>query len=277
MAEPILIFGATGTQGGAVARVLLSAGVPVHAFVRDPSSAKALALAGEGAKLQAGDLDDPASIRSAMEGEHACYAVTTPFEGGAEREVRQGENLVAAAAAVGLPWFVFASVASAHDADVPHFTSKARIERSLQGSGLAWTIIAPSYFYENVLGERRAVAEGLLPLTLPGDTPLLQVALHDLGALVLAVLSREAEHLGKRIEVAADAPTPEQMAAALGVRFEEHSIDELEVRKPDLAAMYRFLDEQGYSVDIEALKRSYPEVAWQSFAGWAGQIDWESS
>ncbi len=59
------------------------------------------------------------------------------------------------------------------------------------------------------------------------------------------------------------------MAEALGVRFEERPIDELAARNEDLAAMYRFLAAQGYSVDIEALKRSYPEVAWQSFAEWA--------
>jgi uncharacterized protein YbjT (DUF2867 family) len=200
--------------------------------------------------------------------------VTTPFEGGADQETRQGENLLDAARATGLPWFIFASVASAADADVPHFSSKARIERSLQASDLAWTVIAPSYFYENVLGSRAAIAEGELTLPLPGDTPLQQVALEDLGALVLAVLSRPSEHLSKRIEVAADAPTPEQMAAALAVRFREDSVDQLAARKPDLAAMYRFLAARGYSVDIAALRAGYPEVAWRSFAEWAARLEW---
>jgi uncharacterized protein YbjT (DUF2867 family) len=273
VAEPVLIFGATGTQGGAIARAL-SAGVPVHAFVRDPSSTRAKELSRAGAHLEVGDLEEPASIRAALRGKHACYAVTTPFEGGAEREVRQGENIIAAAREVALPWFIFASVACAHEADVPHFRSKARIERSLQASDLAWTIIAPSYFYENVLSARQAISEGLLPLALAADTPLQQVALSDLGALVLAVLAREAEHLAKRIEVAADAPTPEQMAAALGVRFQETPIDELAKHKPDLAAMYRFLAAGGYKVDIDALKRDYPQVAWQSFSDWAAQTGW---
>jgi uncharacterized protein YbjT (DUF2867 family) len=275
--EPILIFGATGTHGGAIARVLLANGISVHAFVRDPGSAKALELARAGAHLEVGDLDEPASISAALRAKHACYAVTTPFEGGAEQEFRQGQNIIAAAREAGLPWLIFASVASAQEADVPHFKSKAQIERSLQASGLAWTIVAPSYFYENVLSVRQAISEGLLQLALPADTPLQQVALADLGALVLAVLSREAEHLGKRIEVAADAPTPERMAEALGVRFGEASIDELAQRKPDLAAMYRFLAQGGYNVDIDALKQSYPRLAWQSFTDWAKQTDWQGT
>lgn len=273
MTEPILIFGATGTHGGAVARVLLANGVPVHAFVRDPNSAKALELARAGAQLEVGDLDEPASISAALRGKYACYAVTTPFEGGAEQETRQGQSIIAAAREVGLPWFIFASVASAQEADVPHFKSKAQIERSLQASGLEWTIIAPSYFYENVLGVRQGMSEGLLQLALPADTPLQQLALDDLGALVLAVLSREGEHLGKRVEVAADAPTPEQMATALGVRFEDVSIDQLAQRKPDLAAMYRFLARGGYNVNIDELKQSYPRLVWQSFTDWAKQTD----
>jgi uncharacterized protein YbjT (DUF2867 family) len=273
MAQAIVVFGATGTHGGAVARALLSAGAEVFAFVRDPESEKARALAREGAQLLVGDLDDRASIVRALEGKDACYTVTTPFEGGAQQEVRQGENTIAAAQEAGLPWFVFASVASARDADVPHFKSKAQIERALEETTLAWTIVAPSYFYENVLSVSAAMQEGRLPLALAPETPLQQVALADLGALVAAVLSRQAEHVGERIEVAGDQPTPAQMAEALGVRFEELPVDELAERKPDLGAMYRFLSEHGYSVDIEEVKRRYPEVPWLSFAEWAAGLD----
>ena len=38
--------------------------------------------------------------------------------------------------------------------------------------------------------------------------------------------------------------------------------------------MYSFLAQVGYAVDIEALKRRYPEVRWRSFAAWAGGVDW---
>ena len=77
-------------------------------------------------------------------------------------------------------------------------------------------MVAPSYFYENVLGSRDAIREGRLPLALPTDTPLQQVALEDLGALVVAILARRDEHIGARVEVAGDDPTPAAMAGRSG-------------------------------------------------------------
>jgi uncharacterized protein YbjT (DUF2867 family) len=271
-----LVFGATGVHGGAVARALLDAGESVSAFVRDPHSARALALEQRGARLAVGDLDNAASVTRALAEVEAAYAVTTPFEGGAEEELRQGTQIVASATQARLPWLILASVASAAHADVPHFASKARIEQALKQSALSWTVLAPSYFYENVLGSSGAIREGRLPLALPADTPLQQLALDDLAALVVAILQRRDEHIGARVEVAADSPTPAAMARAIGVRYEQVSLTKIAERNPDLAAMYSFLAQKGYAVDIGALKQRYPEVAWRSFSEWAGGVDWSA-
>jgi uncharacterized protein YbjT (DUF2867 family) len=276
MRERVLVFGATGTHGGAVARALLEAGDPVTAFVRDPRSERALALDRQGARLAVGDLDDPPSVCRALEGMGVAYAVTTPFEGGPEEEVRQGAQIVESATRTRLPWLILASVASALEADVPHFKSKARIERLLGESPLTWTVVAPGYFYENVLSSAEAIREGRLPLALPARKPLQQVALADLGALVVAVLRRPAEHVGARVELAGDDPTPQEMAEAIGVRYEQIPVGQLATRSPDLAAMYSFLAKDGYAIDIQALRRRYPEVRWKSFAEWAADIDWQS-
>jgi uncharacterized protein YbjT (DUF2867 family) len=145
---------------------------------------------------------DRASMIDALSNVDAAYAVTSPFGCGVEEELRQGETIIAAAQPASLPWLVFGSVASADRAPVPHFQSKARLEGVLRASGVPWTIVAPSYFYENVLGSRDALAAGELPLALPATTPLHQVALANLGALVNAVLTRRSEHLSTRVEVA---------------------------------------------------------------------------
>ena len=96
-------------------------------------------------------------------------------------------------------------------------------------------------------------------------TPLHQVALRDLGAVVAAILGRRQEHLSVRIEIAADAPTPEEMAAAIGVRAVETSVQSLADRNPDLAAMYTFLAGTGDGIDVAGLRARYPEVAWLRF------------
>jgi uncharacterized protein YbjT (DUF2867 family) len=275
--DPVLVFGATGTHGGAVAHALLAADFGVYAFVRDPSSQRSQALASRGAKLLVGDLGDVSSIEAALADVGVAYAVTTPFERGADEEVHQGEAIIAAAVGVQLPWLVFASVAAADRAPVPHFKSKARIEERLRASAVPWTIIAPSYFYENVLGSAATIREGVLAMALPADTPLDQVALGDLGSLVALVLERRDEHLSARIEVASDAPTPREMARILGARAEETPIADVRDRSPDLAAMYEFLAEEGYAIDTTALRARYPEIAWMSFEEWAATIDWRSA
>jgi hypothetical protein len=164
-----------------------------------------------------------------------------------------------------------ASVAAADRADVPHFASKAQIETRLRATEVPWTVVAPSYFYENVLGARESIRRGVLSLPLPPGTPLHQLALGDLGAVVAAILVRRGEHLSQRVELAADAPTPEQMAAAFGVRAVQTPLETVADRSADLAAMYRFLAGPGYGIDVAAVRRRYPEVSFSSFAQWAAR------
>jgi uncharacterized protein YbjT (DUF2867 family) len=275
--DPVLVFGATGTQGGAVTRELLSQAVPVMALVRDPRSERARALTALGAELVVGDLNDEWSLAQAFSKVPVAYAITTPFEDGADAEVRQGDTIIRAATQAGLPWLILASVAAADRAPVPHFRSKARIEAQLRATSVPWTVVAPSYFYENVLGASQSIAEGVLPLPLPVHTPLHQVALRDLAAVVAAILDRRQEHLSVRIEIAADAPTPEEMAAAIGVRAVETSVQSLADRNPDLAAMYTFLAGTGYGIDVAGLRTRYPEVAWSRFADWASERQWTTA
>jgi uncharacterized protein YbjT (DUF2867 family) len=274
---PVLVFGATGTHGGAVAKELLARAVPVQVLVRDPHSERAQALAKNGAHLVVGDLRDQQSLARAMSGAAVAYAITTPFEEGADAEARQGRAIIGAAVEARLPWLIFASVAAATRADVPHFQSKARIEERLRDAPIPWTVVAPSYFYENVIGSRAAILQGLLPLPLPVEKPLHQVGLRDLGAVVAAILDRREEHLSGRVEVAGDAPTPREMAAVLGARAVETPLDELRERSPDLAALYAFLAADGYGIDVHALRARYPEVTWMTFAEWAAEVEWNGS
>ena len=274
MTESVLVLGATGTQGGAVARELLAASFPVRALVRDPASARARALSDANASLVEADLLDKVSLARAFEEVEAVYAITTPFQHGADEELQQGENIIAAARDASLPWLILASVAAADRAPVPHFRSKARIEQQLMETAIPWTVIAPSYFYENALSERAAIREGGLPIALPPDKPLHQVSLANLGALVGAVLGRRDEHISQRVEVAGDAPTPEAMASAIGVRYEQTPLTDMLHRSEDLVAMYAFLADEGYGIDTVALRNRYPEIPWTSFADWTRTIDW---
>lgn len=270
MSGTVLVTGATGGQGQAVTRALLAGGWTVRALTRDPASDGARRLARSGAEPVGGSLDDVASLQAAMDGADVVYGITTPFGAGPEAEVAQGRNLIAAAQAVALPFFVLASVGSAdRETGIPHFDSKAIVERELRDeSGLDHLIVAPTYFYENVGSPAAARDRGELALALPPGRRLQQVALADLGTAVAELIGRRASLNGARIEIAGDEPTAAEMAAALGVPYRELPLAEVEARSADLGAMYRFLADGGYQVDLVDL-RALLEVRWTSFADWA--------
>jgi uncharacterized protein YbjT (DUF2867 family) len=273
--DRVLVTGATGLHGGAVVQALLEAGRRVRALTRDGTSLRSRWLADRGAEIAVGDLLDPGSLIAAMSGIAAVYGVTTPFAGGQAREIEQGTHIIAAAQQAQVPWLILASVASAdRTTGIPHFESKARIEQQLRASRVPHTVVAPTYFFENLGDPAAIVASGELSLPLAASRPLQQVALADLGALVVALLDRRQEFLGHRVEVAGDEPTPQQMADALSaaggrpVRYEPF---DLGGRTGDIAAMYRYLEHTGYQVGIAALRERFPEVAWTSFARWVEQ------
>ncbi len=274
-ASAVLVTGATGPHGGAVVRGLLAHGQPVRALTRNANSVQAHALAALGAELVVGDLLDSDSLTSAMRDTRAVYAVTTPFGDGTKAEVAQGQQIIAAAGEVHLPWLILASVASADQATgIPHFESKWRIEQQLASSGLPHTVVAPTYFYENLGDPRELIGAGELALPLPATRPLQQLALSDLGSVVASILSRQRDFIGQRIEVAGDQPTPAQMsedltaAAGRPVTYRQTPLDTVAERSPDIAAMYRFLTNVGYEVDIASVEARFPDVSWTTFARW---------
>ncbi|MGW3496567.1 NmrA/HSCARG family protein [Streptomyces sp. NPDC001020] len=272
--EPILVLAATGGQGRAVADALLGRRARVRALVRDPERRAARELAGQGVEVMAGSLSDRGSLAAAMSGMARVFAFTTPFEAGVEAEVGQGQAILAAAQETGVPHLVFSSVAGAdQQSGVPHFDSKARIEAELAAGDVPHTILGPTYFFDNALAGAERIFGGILDLPLPPDRPLQQLARTDLGAFAAEVLLNPGPYAGRRIELASDAPTPRQMAAALGAALGREVRDQqvplTAITNPDMHAMWTFLNGPGYSVDIPALHAAHPEVHWSSFADWA--------
>ncbi|MFF3504262.1 NmrA/HSCARG family protein [Streptomyces sp. NPDC003247] len=272
--EPILVLAATGGQGRAVTDALLGRRAPVRALVRDPDRKAARELAEQGVDVRAGSLSDHASLAAAMSGVASVFAFTTPFEAGTEAEVAQGRAILSAAAQEHVPHLVFSSVAGAdQDSGVPHFDSKARIERELADGDVPYTILGPTYFFDNAMGGAERIVSGHLDLPLPPDRPLQQLARRDLGAFAAEVLVAPASYVGQRIELASDAPTPTQMAdsfsAALGREVRHERVPLAAIGNPDMHAMWTFLNGPGYRVDIPALHHAHPDIPWTRFADWA--------
>src|SRR6516225_1756520 len=90
--KTILVSGATGRQGGMLARHLLEKNWRVRALTRNTQSPAAAGLARQGAELAQGDLEDPASLQRALKGVYGVYSVQDFWSVGARREVQQGKT-----------------------------------------------------------------------------------------------------------------------------------------------------------------------------------------
>src|SRR5262245_54577736 len=110
MTEPrtVLITGATGNQGGAVARALAGKGFALRGMTRKPDSDAAKALSAGGVAIVKGDLDDEASLRSALSGAWGVYAVQNTWEAGVQKEEEQGKRIATLARDAGVGHFVYA-------------------------------------------------------------------------------------------------------------------------------------------------------------------------
>ena len=266
----ILVTGATGRQGGSVARHLLAEGWPVRAFVRDPGTSAVQALVRQGAEIVVGDLEDRDSIDAALADVCGVYSVQS-WAAGVEAEVRQGIALAEASAAAGVEHFVYSSVGGAdRRSGVPHFESKWRIEQRIRELDLAYTIWRPAYFMENLLWQKEAMRAGRLTPPLDPAVPLQFIAVEDVGAFVALSFKSPGAWLGKCTEIAGDELSFAALAEVL-TRAMKHPVELQPVIPPAEAErrdMMRWLETQGYQADIGTLRRLIPELT--DLETWAG-------
>lgn len=267
-AATILVTGATGTQGGAVARALLQRGYSVRALTRNPQKPSALALKAIGATLVQGDFADVDSLVTAMQGAHGVFAMTDFWQHSYDVEIQHGRNLVDAAQAAGVAHFVFTSVANAdHTTGIPHFDSKYEIETYIRASGIPYSIVRPVSFMNNWLYDRESLLEGRYRSPLRPERSNQYIAASDIGYFVAEAFDSPAEWLGRAVDIAGDELTGTDLIAlfssVLGreVSYEQIPWQEYEATAgPEMTIMDRWLDETGYDVDIQALRMRHPAM-----------------
>jgi uncharacterized protein YbjT (DUF2867 family) len=279
--QKILVTGATGNQGGAVARHLLQRRqFMVRAFVRDKNKLAAQALKQSGAELVEGDLNDRASIDRALEGVTGVFSVQG-FTDGQDVEIRQGEALAAAAKAMGIKHFVYSSVGGAErKTGIPHFDSKFQIEEFVRAIGLPYTIMRPVFFFFNYNMMRPMIENGALRQPLSPHTKLQQLSEEDYGIMVAEVFERPANFLNREKQVASVNMTMTEIAASFSrvmgktVSFQQIPFEAFEQQAgKEVTTMYRWFERVGYDADLAELKRDFPEPtdfeSYLRYHGWA--------
>ncbi|MDF2693867.1 MAG: NmrA/HSCARG family protein [Labilithrix sp.] len=230
----IAIVGATGAQGGGLARAILadrSSAFRVRAVTRKPGSKNAKALADAGAEIVVADADDAASLERAFAGAYGAFCVTNFWEHfSPERELEQAANMARAAKAVRLAHVIWSTLEDSRQLvplddtrvptlmaryKVPHTDAKGEADRLFHDAGIQTTRLLTSFYWENFLSfAPRRDGEGRLVLALPlEDKRLAGIATEDIGRCALGIFEREL--VGESIGVAGAHLSGHEMAAGL--------------------------------------------------------------
>ncbi|KAI4135266.1 MAG: hypothetical protein LQ347_000814 [Umbilicaria vellea] len=224
----LVVFGATGLQGGSIIEQVLadpkaSSQFSIRGITRDPSKPAAKELTAKGVECVAADLEDKASLRKALEGAYAAYAVTNFWEKfSAELEVQQGKNVADVAKEVGLQHLVWSSLPNVTKlsggalSKVHHFDSKAEVEEYIRQIGVPATFFMPGFYMSNIPGKSFAPnpenGTYRFALPIPANSPMPLFATgYDTGKFVKAILLNREKCLGKHVLGATDYYTPEQI------------------------------------------------------------------
>ena len=281
--ELVLVSGATGQQGGAIASELLDAGWRIRAMTRKPDSDAAKALAARGAEVVRADLDDEASLLRALDGAWGAVGVQNTWEAGVEREEEQGKRFARAVKQAGTQHLHYQSVGSAHrNTGIPHFDNKWRVEQTIAELGIpSWTVVRPVFFMDNFLGGwfKSGLEQGTLAMGIKPETRLQMVAVRDIGRYGRVAFERHAELNGRAIDIAGDALTGPEVAAIIGevtgrpITFYPVPIDQVRAGSEEAAIMYEWFDAVGYDADIDATAREFG-VPPTRFREWAKDQRW---
>ena len=235
----IAVVGATGAQGGGLARAILAdpgGGFTVRALTRHVQSDKARTLAAAGAEVVGADLDDEASLQRAFEGAHGAYLVTNFWEHfSPDREKAQAAAMARAVKAAGVEHAIWSTLEDSRRFvplsdprmptlmgryKVPHFDAKSEADRFFVDAGVPTTFLLTSFYWENLIhfgmGPKPG-PDGTLQWTMPlGTARFPGIGVEDIGRCAYGVFKRGADLTGQYVGIAGEHLTGEEMAAALG-------------------------------------------------------------
>ncbi|HET6274052.1 MAG TPA: NmrA/HSCARG family protein [Bacteroidota bacterium] len=234
----IAVVGATGAQGGGVARAILndaSSEFTVRAITRDFNSDKSKELAKMGAEVVAADVDDLESLKRAFKGAYGAYCVTFFWAHfSAEKEIAEAGAMARAAKEAGLKHVIWSTFEDTRkwvplsDNRMPtlqgkykvaHFDGKAEANHLFTDLGVPTTFLLTSFYWENFIyfgaGPKKG-PDGKLALTFClGDKKMPGMASEDIGKCAYGIFKRGSEFIGKTVGIAGEHLTGNQMAAAL--------------------------------------------------------------
>jgi uncharacterized protein YbjT (DUF2867 family) len=299
----ITVFGATGAQGGGLARAILqdkNSPFGVRAVTRDINSDKAKELGQLGAELVAADIDDRQSVENALKGAYGAFFVTFFWAHySAEKEKAEAAIYAEAAKQADLKHVIWSTLEDTREYiplsdkrmptlqgqyKVPHFDGKGESDKLFTAAGIPTTFLLASFYWDNFIffgaGPKRG-NDGVLALTIPiGNSKMAGIAAEDIGKCAYGIFKKGTEMVGRRIGIAGEQLTGREMAdamsGALGERVVYNNIPADTYRglgfpgADELGNMFQFYDEFEKELnktrDVSFSKQLNPDLL--SFKQW---------
>jgi uncharacterized protein YbjT (DUF2867 family) len=301
--KTIVIFGATGAQGGGLARAILNdpdSQFYVRGVTRNLHSDKAKALMNQGAEMVEADIDDKKSLRRTLEGAYGAFFVTFFWAHfSPEKEFEEAGNMANAAKEVGLKHVIWSTLEDTRNwvplednrmptlqgkYKVPHFDAKGAANQLFIDAGVPATFLVASFYWENMIyfgmGLKRG-EDGNLSITFPmGNKNLAGIGAEDIGKCAYGIFKKGKSMVGKTIGIAGDHLTVSEMAKELSDALNEkviyNSVTPAQYRNfgfpgaDDIGNMFQFyadFEEDCLRLrDLNFSKELNPEL--QSFRNW---------
>jgi uncharacterized protein YbjT (DUF2867 family) len=273
----IVVFGATGAQGGGLANAILNdkdSDFSVRAVTRNPDSDKAKELASKGAEVVAANIDDMQSMKQALENAYGAYFVTFFWDHfSPEKEMAEARNMAEAAKEAGLKHVIWSTLEDTRKwvplddnrmptlmgkYKVPHFDAKGESDQYFIDLKVPTTFMMASFYWDNFIyfgsGPKKG-PDGKLYLTFPlDDKKMAGIAAEDIGKCAYGIFKRGEELISKTVGVAG----AEDLGNMLQFYrdFEEvcNSTRNVELSRqlnPELKSFERWLSEKGSLIPLE--------------------------
>jgi uncharacterized protein YbjT (DUF2867 family) len=285
----IAAIGATGQQGGAVVRALQAAGqFKVRALTRHPDRHRGLAD-----EVVEADLDRPETLNAAFEGTHGVFLVTNFWEAGTD-ERKQASAAVRAAKDAGVKHMIWSTLPdveaiSGGTINVPHFTGKAKIDRTVTDAGFTnHTFVIAPFFYQNLVGtlapQRQGNGSVGWALPLDPDVRCIHIGdIRELGNIVAGAFAHpdEAGH-GEYLPLVGDFMSFNEIVDVLNRQGHQFSFTQVPATvfatffpgASEVAEMLKYFQAHTYlgsnSYDQIALANRIAGVQPTGFSTWAG-------
>ena len=180
----VLVVGASGPTGGAVARAVATAGVRVRGLVRTDEGAER-ALAAGVSETARGDLRDVASVELAMAGADAAFYFSPRA---VPDEAALGRAFVGAAGRAGVGKVVIISMMHPY-APVPNHQESLQVEVALSESPITGVVLRPAMFMQTLPALDRIRELGWVGRPYPTDVNLAWVDFRDVAEVAVRALT----------------------------------------------------------------------------------------